>query len=226
MLPEPHLLPDPIPLREALRGLRHMLRRGGETLADTLPVNALPKPAADIAGAVLREVEGIARGVDGMASGLAKTVLGDGGPDHPTLNDLSGPGADHRFAAATYAALRSVLDRLGAPGVFVSEAAALEVHATAQDADAARLTLALLDARVIRGATADEAARVPGSALAPVAVFAVMLWLQSDRTGEDDAALDAATDIAVTLAAKVASATVARDEAALSALYAKYAAHV
>lgn len=225
MPPEPHLLPDPIPLREALRGLRHMLRRGGETLADTLPVHSLPKPAADIAGAVLREVEGIARGVNGVASGLAKTVLGDSSPDHPTLNDLTGPGADDRFAAATYAALRAVLDRLGAPGVFVSEAAAREVHAQA-DGDAARLTLALLDARVVRGATADEAARVPGSALAPVAVFAVMLWLQSDRTGEDDAALDAATDIGVTLAAKVATAADTRDEAALSALYTKYAAHV
>ena len=44
-----------MPLREALRGLRFLLRRGGETIVDTLNVETLPKPASDLAGAVLRE---------------------------------------------------------------------------------------------------------------------------------------------------------------------------
>ena len=33
------LRPDPMPLREALRGLRFMLRRGGETLAETITMD-------------------------------------------------------------------------------------------------------------------------------------------------------------------------------------------
>ena len=51
------LLPDAMPLREALRGLRHVLRKGGETLKETMTVDTLPPPAARLAGAVLREVE-------------------------------------------------------------------------------------------------------------------------------------------------------------------------
>ncbi len=222
------LPPDPMPLREALRGLRFMLRRGGETLAETITMEGLPKPAADLAGAVLREVDGIARNVEEIASGLARTVLG--GHDAPslTLNDMgTGTGADAQFGAAVYVALRSVLRRLGAPGVFVSEAAARRAYRMGQTADAATLTINLLNARVVRGTTAHEAARVPGSALEPVAIFAVLLWLQSTRSeDENEAALDAATDLAVALAAEVDSALAAQDTGRITALYARYVSHV
>lgn len=220
--------PDPMPLREALRGLRFMLRRGGETLAETIGIEGIPKPAADLAGVVLREMGDLARNVDEIASGIAKTVLG--GEDKPsvTLDGLARDGAAAaHFAAAVYVALRSVLRRLGAPGVFVSEAAARRAWGQGQGSDAAALTIRLLEARVVRGTTAQEAARVPGSALEPVAVFAVMLWLQSTRSDdENEAALDAATDLAVALAPEVAEASVARDAARMAALYARYAAHV
>jgi hypothetical protein len=221
--------PDPMPLREALRGLRHVLRRGGETLLDTVPVSALPKPAQALAGAVLREMEVIAKGADGVASGLAKRVLG-GAATAPSLDDLSArPDADAIFAGAAYAALRAVLTHLGAPGVLVSETAARLAYAEAgKGADAAGdLTLRLLDAKVIRGATAIEAARVPGAALEPVALFAMMLWLQADRPdAEGEAALSAATDLAVALAADVGRACAEADAARLSALYAEFAPHV
>lgn len=228
--------PDPMPLREALRGLRFMLRRGGETLVDTIAVDTLPQPAAALAGAVLREVGGLARNVDEVASGLAKSVLGGHDAGSVTLQELShGQGAAAHFAAAVYAALSRVLGRLGAPGVFVSEAAARAVFvrsgaagaAVTTAATAARLTLDLLAARVLRGTTAQEAARVPGSALEPVAIFAVMLWLQSTRSeAENEDALDAATDLAVALADDVASASAAGDLARIAALYGKFAAHV
>ncbi len=228
--------PDPMPLREALRGLRFLLRRGGETLADTMSVETLPKPAADLAGAVLREVGGLARNVDEVASGLAKTILGGHAPQSATLDVLSTThDASAQFAAAVYVALRRVLRRLGAPGVFVSEAAAraaFDRHAAQQvdDAiagDAARLTIDLLDARVVRGATAGEAAHVPGAALEPVAIFAVMLWLQSARSEDDnEAALDAATDLAVAVAAEVAAACASRDIGRIGSLYERLVAHV
>ena len=228
--------PDPMPLREALRGLRFMLRRGGETLADTMSVETLPKPAADLAGAVLREVGGLARNVDEVASGLAKTILGGRAPPSKTLDALSiTQDAGAQFAAAVYVALRAVLRRLGAPGVFVSEAAAraafdrniAQPGTDAAPESAAALTVDLLEARVIRGATAGEAAHVPGAALEPVAIFAVMLWLQSARSDDDnEAALDAAADLSVAVAADVAAACQARDPAQIGALYAKLVAHV
>ena len=217
-----------MPLREALRGLRFMLRRGGETLVETMTLQGLPKPAADLAGAVLREMGGIARNVDEIASGLAKTVLSGQEPQSLTLSDLSrGHGGDAQFGAAVYVALRSVLRRLGAPGVFVSEAAARHAYGIGDHADAATLTINLLNARVVRGTTAQEAARVPGSALEPVAIFAVLLWLQSTRSeDENEAALDAATDLAVALAAEVDKACAARDTRRIAALYARYVSHV
>ena len=217
-----------MPLREALRGLRFMLRRGGETLIDTMTMQGLPKPAADLAGAVLREVGDIARNVDEIASGLAKTVLSGQEPQSLTLSDLSrGHGGDAQFGAAVYVALRSVLRRLGAPWVFVSEAAARHAYGIGDHADAATLTINLLNARVVRGTTAQEAARVPGSALEPVAIFAVLLWLQSTRSeDENEAALDAATDLAVALAAEVDKACAARDTRRIAALYARYVSHV
>jgi hypothetical protein len=224
--------PDPMPLREALRGLRHVLRRGGETLAETITVDVLPGPAADLAGAVLRQVGGIVNRVDMAASGLAKSVLGGNDPAVTSLTDLGhARDADARFAEAVYVALRSVLRRLGASGAFVSEASARKVYAEVAghntDTLAADLTLHLLNARVLRDATPEESARVPGAALEPVAIFAVLLWLQSARSEhENEAALDAATDLAVAIAPDVARACTDGDTARLTALFEKYAPHV
>jgi hypothetical protein len=228
--------PDPMPLREALRGLRHFLRRGGETLRETVPTKAMPKPAADIADSVLREVEAFAKGVDRLASGLAKSVLG--GAEHSTasLQELAADRkADVRFATAVYTALRAVVRRLGAPDIFISEAAARQVYsrmiATDQLASSAmvasRLTIDLITAKVIRGATAEDAARVPGGNLDAIAVFAVMLWLQSERSEtENEAALMAATDLALAIAGDVSKACADRDVNRIAALYAEFAAHV
>ena len=224
-----------MPLREALRGLRHVLRRGGGLLADTMSVDVLPQPVADLAGAILRDMGGLARSVDEVASGIAKSVLGAGDP--PTIG-LAEFGllqnADARFGEAVYVALQSVLKRLGAAEVFVSEAAARKVFGPAMAADAssvagaaASLTLALLSARVIRDAQTHAAAQVPEAALQPVAIFAVLLWLQSARSDpENEAALDAATDLAVALTTDVAAACADHDLAALALLYEKYAPHV
>lgn len=224
--------PDPLPLREALRGLRFLLRRGGQTLVETVDVDVLPKPFAAIAGSLLREMGGFARNVDEVASGIAKTVLGGNASHSIAFTDLTtGRDADVQFAAAVYVALGTVLGRLGAPAVFVSEAAARSVFAglMAQGApkSAAQLTLDLLDARVIRGFTGQESARVPGAAIGNVAVFAVLLWLQANRTDdENEAALEAATDMAVVLAADINTACAARDTGAIQDIYRRYAAHV
>lgn len=185
---------------------------------------------------ILREVGGIARSVDGIASDVAKTVLG--GQDHGSapLAQMIGRTEDRaRFAASLYVALNSVLGRLGAKSVFVSEAAAYGAFQTIDrlenDASiagqAAFLALRLMDARVIRGTTIQQSALVSGTALEPVALFAVLLWLQSERTDEDnEAVLIAATDMAVVRAADISSAFAARDATRIAALFSKYVAHV
>jgi hypothetical protein len=228
--------PDPMQLREALRGLRFFLRRGGETIAETLSVESLPKPAANLAGAVLREVDGLVRTVDGIASGMARSLLGGHESQTAPLDDLlAQPNSAVVFGAALYVSLTSVLRRLGAASVFVSESTArstmeglAQPDRSATSADlAARLTLALLEARVIRGTTAQQQALVPEAALEPVSLFAVMLWIQSERSeAENEAALNAATDMAVALAPEVSAAFAGRDFDRIKALYTQYVPHV
>lgn len=233
-MPLPSLSPpDAAPLREALRGIRFLLRRGGATVADTLTLDTLPDPAAGLAKRMMHEVEGIARSVDQAASAAAKTVLG--GQDSPseTLDKLVGhSAAAAEFGRAIYMALDAVLSRIGVADAFISEMSARSTFATwRQDHPdgepedwAAALTLRLLEARVIRGA-------VPGEAdtrdVEPVALFAVLLWLQSDRSdSENEAVLEAAADIAMAKAPEVAAIVRSGDPGAIAALYRKYVGHV
>jgi hypothetical protein len=228
--------PDSMPLREALRGLRFLLRRGGETLVDTISVEALPKPAWEIASVVITVVGGIVRTVDTVASSAAKRILV--GQENPTaaLDELiHHDAAEAEFAQAIYVALSAVLRRFGMTSFFVSEMSARATFAAWRretgEADpkhrAAELTLRLLDARVVRGVSVDKAQLAPTGALDGAAVFAVLLWLQSSRPdAEDEAALDAAADIALAKADEIARALAARRLDSLAALYRKYVDHV
>ncbi len=235
-MPKAPPLPDAMPLRDALRGLRHAVRRGGETLLEAMPVDSLPGPAADLAGAVLREVGEIAKGVNSVASGLARLALGAAPTPNGSLHDITAlHGAEDAFAQGLYAALRGVLRHLNAPSAYISETAARSAcraltpeQRLGRDASiAAALSLALAEAKVLRGASAADAAHVPGHSLEHVAIFAVMLWLQSNRSaaGNEDA-LDAATDLAVALAAEADAAFRDKDATRLATLYAEFASHV
>lgn len=237
-MPKPLLnpLPDAMPLRDALRGLRHAVRRGGEALLDTMPVEQLPGPAAELAGAMLREVGEFAKGINDVASGLARLALGAGDRPQGSLQGFTArPGAEDDFARGVYAALRFVLRRLDAPSVYISETAArlayLELTPNQRlGSDAvvsASLSLAMKEAKIMRGTSAEDAAHAPVNSLEHTAAFAVMLWLQSSRSeAEDEAALASASDLALAVASEVDAAFRARDQAKLAALYAEFAAHV
>lgn len=228
--------PDAMPLREALRGLRFLVRRGGEAFVDTLNVEALPKPASDLAGAMLREAGDVVRSVDGLTSSVVKTVFGgQTNPSTPLKELISSQNSGAKFAAAVYLALATVLRQLGAPTVFVSEAAARRAFGNlapsppnaSVEERAADLTFCLLDARVVRGTTAQEAALVPGAALEAASIFAVMLWLQSARSDdENEVALAAATNMAVALAPEISRAVSDRNMGQIANLYLKYVPHV
>lgn len=237
-MPNPTLnpLPDAMPLRDALRGLRHAVRRGGETLLDVMPVDSLPRPAAQLAGAVLHEVGAFAKGVNDVASGLARLALGGSAKSQGSLQDLTlHQGAEDGFAQGLYAALRAVLRHLNAPSAYISETAARSAYLTltpeqrlGSDASmAAALSLALAEAKILRGLSAADAALVTGQSLDHIAIFAVMLWLQSNRSeAEDEKALEAATDLAVALAAEADAAFRDKDTMGLATLYAEFASHV
>ena len=229
--PLPNPLPDAMPLRDALRGLRHAVRRGGETLLDVMPVDQLPRPAAELAGRVLREVGDFAKGVNEVASGIARFALGANESPHglPAQPLKLRDGAEDAFAQGVYAALRLVLRRLNAPSVYISETAARLAYLGLTDdqrrgsdaAVAAALSLALAQTKVMRGASAQDAA------LEHTAIFAVMLWMQSNRSeADDEAALGSATGLAVAVATETDAAFVAQDSSRLAALYAEFAAHV
>ena len=229
LLPTLRAMPDAMPLREALRGMHHVLRRGGETLRETVQPGLLPAPAEHIAGVVLGGCEILARGMNDAAVGLARKVLVPVGEPRPMLQHI---GTDAAFASTFYAALRSVLAHLGADRVFASEAAARRAYQqTAADPSvpdhAAALMLALLQVRVLRDASAAKAGRMHGAGADAAVVFAVLLWLQSDRPEtEDDAALISAADLSVALAAEIAAACGAADAAALAVLFRDWAKHV
>ena len=237
-MPNPKLkpLPDAMPLRDALRGLRHAVRRGGETLLDVMPVGSLPRPAVQLAGAVLHEVGAFAKGVNDVASGLAHLALGGSAKSQGSLQHLTlHQGAEDGFAIGIYAALRAVLRHLNAPSAYISETAARSAYLAltpqqrlGSDASmAAALSLALTEAKVLRGLSAADAARVAGQSLDHIAIFAVMLWLQSNRSeAEDEKALEAATDLAVALGLEADAAFTAKDNTALATLYAEFASHV
>ena len=226
------LLPDPMPLRDALRGLRFVLQRSSETLVSVLPVEALPKPAAQAAGAILRDMGQLASGLENMASDLARMAFG-ADESVMSLRDI-GTGEADRFAQAFYAALRAVLARLHALPAHVSETAIRNAYqslppcATEEEPDrAAALSHALRHAKVLRGATLHATNPIPEAHLESLAIFAVLLCLQVERQdGEEDQVLAAATDLAVALAADVISAFDAKDSAPLAALYRKFAPHV
>ena len=228
------ILPDPLPLREALRGLRHVLRRGGHSLTETLPVETLPEPAAKVAEKLLREAESLARNIDTAASSLAKFVLGDQVNDAMHLNiPAAAKDGASPFATSFYVALQSALPRLGVKDAFVSEIAAYESYEQSMRIDhvdaadlAADLMMRLLENRVLRDLR-PAVLRIPASAVEAVAVFAVLLWQQSNWSySESEEALDAATDIAIAINAEVAQSQGDGGPAHLAALFRKYACHV
>lgn len=234
------LRPDPVSLREALRGLRHALRRGGETLSHTVPLNAMPRPAAKLAQTFLRTGEEIAKGVDGVASKVVRKVLPGSDIGAPTLGILiaRGPEGGADFAAISYRALAIILSKLGLRDAFVSEAGAQQVWnehagklAFAGDKlpkEAGQLMMALLEAPVLR----DLEFRAPQEdlsrdAVAPVALFALMLWLQSERPAhEDEEALSSAVDLSRALVNDVTRAASVGNAARLGQLFGEFARHV
>ncbi|WP_375452193.1 hypothetical protein [uncultured Devosia sp.] len=169
--------PDPAPIREALRGVRHVLRRVKASLRD-MPAPPLPGPAGEMAGRAVREVSVFATGLDAAASNLARKVLGGTQTSAIQLPEDVDSAA---FAGALYWALQHFFQRFEVPDQFVSELAARAAYektlALAGETNglAADLTLQLLADGVIRGPVPGDTGIMASDDLRPVAVFSAML---------------------------------------------------
>ena len=151
-----------------------------------------------------------------------------------TLTDISPIRAIAQVVQTGTAGYRKLVTTGGTPSGWVSETAARLAYQQAKpaadrapEANAADLALAMIDQKVLRDIAAADAARLPPATLAPVTLFTVLLWLQSERPeDEDEAALDSAADLAMVLAPDVTAACAARDATRLAALFAEFASHV
>ena len=229
--------PDPLPLREGLRRLRYIVRRGGETARDVARGAMKPNDtciASRFGSAMITEIERIAEGFDQVAKRAARRAFGHEEDLTTTLDDLHGSVSSAPFLASTlYTAINLVLKHIGAESLFVSELSAREAmrqwqampgRQQAGDARlAAWLANQLLGHQVIRGSYINAHCVVAADLVKPVAIFAVMLWLLVVRSPEEsEAALISAADIATAIADRIGPVFAADDEADLVALLEKY----
>lgn len=222
--------PDSLAIREALRGVRHVLRRVKASLQE-IPAPPLPGAARDIAGKAAREVDTLTAEMDLAASNLARKLLGG---DRSSSVRLPGNVGSADFATALYWALQAFLRRFDIPDQLVSELAARDAYLKSleqlQPSDAlmaAELTCQLFAGRVIRGAPPVGTTTLTDHEVRPVAIFSAVLWLMSESSdGEEEQALLAAQDVAVALKADVSRACNEGNRDQLGKLYHDFASHI
>lgn len=216
---------DAAPIKDVARSLRFVAERGGRTLKQALPLDALPEPAARLAEGALATVERLGATAQRGVSGLAHSLLDPDGPPPPlTAADAD---AEGRFAAALQSGLTRALALLGARSALVSETAAARAWRQVMAADpgateaetAAALHQALLAAGVVREVVWPEETPLPEAR--SLAIFAVLLAMQGDPADFDNR-LAAATDMALALQADILAA----DAAGQAALFAEFQDHV
>lgn len=201
---------DPTPIKDIARSLRFVAEVSGRTLRKTLPLDALPDPAARVAESALSALLKVGREAERGASKLAHTLLDRDLP--PPLSDASEAEAEASFAAAAQDGLRAALSQLGAETSLVSESAtrrawrmvAHEGSGHRDSATAAALFTALEQAQVLRDAVWAEGA-LPAPEAERIATFALLLAMLADHTSFK-AALPAAVDIALAIRQDIASA--------------------
>ncbi len=231
------LPPDPVPLREALRGLRHALRSGGETLAQAVPLDSLPREAAVLTRGAMKTADGIARRIDHTASQVAHRFLCPLAPHDATLQNLSkrGLSAADDFGVLGYEGLALILKEIGPRQAFISEAGARRAWLQVIGANppqepvalAAALFAALREQRVLRDVEAEPAGMLDPGEVVPVAIFTLLLWLltrpNEAATLEDSLAQSRALTRARTMARDIARADSVGNTARMAELFAQFA---
>lgn len=221
---------DTAPLKDVARSLRFVAERGGRTLQKSLPLDALPDPAARVADAAIATVLKVGQEAERGVSAFAHALLDRDEPP-PPLDHPEEEATESRFAAAAHDGLRDALARLGAESSLVSEMAARRAwRAVQQDGPARKdsetaavLLLALDRVTVVREAVWQSGTTPAPDEAARTATFAVLLAMLADPAGYR-ALLPAVVDIALALRADIVAA--GDDPASLAALFDEFRDHV
>jgi hypothetical protein len=199
-------------------------------LQKSLPLDALPDPAARMADAALATALKVGQRAEQSVSALAHALLDDDTPP-PPLDHLAEAEGEARFAAAAHDGLRAALAQLGAESSLVSETAArrawrntvADAVGQSDSATAAALFRHLGQAHTVRDCVWPDGATLPPSEATRIATFALLLAMLADPA-QVHALLPAAVDITLALRADLASA--AEDTARLAALFDEFRNHV
>jgi len=224
---------DLLPLREALRMMRHGFRQSGRAVKRASRGVGGYMPLPRLAESVLSEVEVAVKDVDRVTSRLGRRFLHGATADRKPDKDSFASLDENELGSIAYAALAAVLKHMSLTDVYVSEAAARRVFAEvsgksdpAKGVDASMLFFGLLDGRVI-GNAGEEASDAGRRMSAAIAIFALLLWLHSDCADPYQVdALLAASDLAVALKSDLAQAVSARDGQKLARLLDEFSPHV
>lgn len=229
-------LPDLIPLREALRSVRHALRTTRTAMEGALPLQALPGEPARLARGALDASDNVARGLDRMASRVLRHVIGGAAPASASLQGFAGrgPAAAADFAAFCYVGLALILEQLRVGQAFISESAAREawLRAVARCNDrelprlAAALQVELRAGKVLRDLDPDAAGTLDSDELLPLPVFALLAWLlEGPQAGTGAAGAlgeSRVLDRVRLIADDIVAADSVRNEARLAQLFAQF----
>lgn len=225
---------DLLPVRETFRALRYRFRQNGRLFRRLTQKLRAKMPFPNAAGKVYEEFEGVVKDVDTFASNVGRKLL-KGSTDEILSTPASLQASDNdTLAKVAYSALCSILRRLGGKEAYVSEAAAHKafekVNARAelrQSETAAALLLTLLDEKAVTYPLRPAGAETPNPASEAIAVFALLLWMQSDcddpLSGE---ALFAACDLSAALKDDIEDRVKERDAAGIAALFEEFSPHV
>ena len=226
-----------LPLKDALRGLRYVLRRGRDVF--DVPAALAPPPVSATARTVLGQVDQLAHRADQAAGGLLHRLMDVPGTGRhlpvpaytQPADQLDSPEA---FAQAVYRGLSHLLDCLGARDSVISEVEAAAAYGTVaagpdQAGRAAALMVALHDRRVIREVAVPVgiASGAAPAALATQALFGFCLWLLIEPPEPpltDEMLLEDCAEVALALASKLPPGR--PDPAAMAVLFSRLAARI
>jgi hypothetical protein len=225
---------DFLPVRETFRALRYRFRQNGRIIRRLTKKFRSKVPFPHAAGKIFEEFEGVVKDVDKFASDVGRKLL-NGSTEEILATGASLQTSDNdTLAKVAYSALCSILLHLGSKEDYVSEAAAHKafekVNARSelrQSETAAALLLTLLDENVVAVSAKPAEAGAPKPLTAAIAVFALLLWMQSDcddpLSGE---ALHAACDLSVALKNDILRRVELRDETGIAGLFEEFSPHV
>lgn len=219
-------LPDLTPIRSILRNVRQVMRDKRSRLEADAP-SLLPHPASKAALHLLRDLDVVARGVDGILSNVAHHIFPEAKTDGA---DSTEQGAASPNSTALPRALAATARRLQVPDVAslvrITRDRLSAIDDAAFDANRAAALLVAINSDIEpETRQAISPVRSPDAMLA---LFAACLAMLARRTApiEFDLACESAASLTRAIRPAVLSAVVQRQPAALAVLLAKYAAHV